>query len=107
MAEAGHAVLVEVAETFSRAVEGSTRMITVIVISSIVDDQVRATALARPPVTLIMAIVMLGAMQAHSEAVVVAEIVERPGGLVKSDIIVDVGGRARQAAPRVRVATRA
>ena len=107
MAEAGHAVLVEVAENILRAVEDSTRMITVIVMSTTVNDQVRATALARPPVTPITTIVMLGAMQVHNEAVVVAETVERPGGLVVSDINVDVGGRARQAAPRVRVAIRA
>jgi len=109
VAVAGHERVVQAVESIVQGPESSTRLTTVITLSTTTaaDPEVSLLALARHPVTLITTIAVLVVMEAAAEAEVVREVGGRPVNVVMSAIIADVNDRARQAARLVRVATRA
>jgi len=110
VAVAAHERVVQVVESIVQGAESSTRLTTVITLSTTTaDPEAALLAPARHPVTLITTIAVLVVMEAaaEAEAEAVREVEWRPVNVVMSAIIADVNDRARQAARPVRVATRA
>jgi hypothetical protein len=112
VAVAGRERAVQVVEGIVQGAESSTRLTTVITLSTTTtttDPEVALPVPARHPVTLTTTMAVLVVMEAAAEAEAEAarEVGGRPVNVVMSAIIADVDDRARQAARPVRVATRA
>jgi hypothetical protein len=112
VAVADHERVAQAAKSIVQGAESSTRLTTVITLSTTtttVDPEAALPALARRRVTLVITIAVLVVTEAvaEAEAEAVREVEERRVNVVMSAIIADVGDRARQVARLVRVVTRA